>query len=321
MSVQPGVASADTILETARYFQSGTETVFAVHTAPLSAPADVGVILAHSGVNNFSAHRNGVWTTISRRLAAKGIPSLRFDFAGTGESSGQFTLRIGGQPAADTEAAMDALRAAGCRRLLVVGSCFGSVPSVVAAAARADVAGLILLSPPLVNPDAGGAASLLEKIREVVNWSTIRTVATNAHYRRWYFARLASLVKTRVAVRLSELTSRTRPSASQPGEQPNAGTAPSRGLLLESELARLVTTGSHVEVVYGTVDGNLTRVESDPAAARAIRLLRDRPVGLTWTVLDGSVHGLEDIIVQEELIRIIVQRALDLAEQAPAATH
>jgi alpha/beta superfamily hydrolase len=316
MSTAAQVAATDTFLETARYLQSGSETVFAVYTSPATAPADLGVVLAHSGANNFSAHRNGVWTDISRRLAREGVPSLRFDFAGTGESSGEFVLGIGGQPVADVTAAMDALRAAGCRRLLVVGSCFGSVPGIAAAAARGDVAGLILLSPPLVLPGAGGRAPLRDRIGELVSGPTLRTVATNRQYRQWFLARLAFLARTRVTVGLSRLARRTRPSAPRPG----ADSGPGRGLVLESELARLVTAGSDVDVVYGTLDDNLARVNGDQDASRAIRLLRERhPAHLAWTVLDGSVHGLEDIVVQEQLIQIVVQRARELTEHAPTA--
>lgn len=297
--------------EIAMYLRSGAETVFAVYTSPAPVRTGVGVLLAHSGANNFSAHRNGVWTGISRRLASEGIPSLRFDFAGTGESSGEFVLELGGQPVADATAAMDALRAAGCQRLLVVGSCFGAVPSVVASATRGDVAALILLSPPLVLAGARGQVPLHERIRGVINGSTLRIVVTNSQYRHWYFARLASLARSRMAVSLSRLGRRTRPGAPQPG----VGTRPGRGLILETELARLVTTGTDVQVVYGSLDGSLARLEANLDASRAIQLLRDhRPAGLSWTVLDGSVHGFEDIAVQEELIQLVVQRACQLRE-------
>ncbi len=318
MNSSAQVASTDTFLETARYLQSGTETVFAVCTSSVISQTDIGVVLAHSGVNNFSAHRNGVWTGISRRLAREGIPSLRFDFAGTGESSGEFVHGLAGQPVVDATVAMDALRAVGCQRLLVVGSCFGAIPSVMAGAARDDVAGTILLSPPLVLPDAG-VTSLREKVREVISLPTLRTVVTNRQYRRWYFARLASLARTRVAVKLSRLNGRTAPSRTP---EPGADTRPGRGLLMESELARLVTTGSRVEVVFGSRDGNLARVDGDQDASRAIRLLRDRrPAGLAWTVLDGPVHGLEDVGIQEQLIELVVQRACDLMGQAPTAAE
>ena len=319
MSSPALVASTDTPVETARYIRSGTETLFAVHTSPVTSPADLGVLLAHSGPNNFSAHRNGVWTDISRELARQGIPSLRFDFAGTGESSGEFVLRLDGQPVADATAAMNALQATGCRRLLVVGSCFGGIPSAVASAARADVAGVILVSPPLVLPGAGGMASSWEKLREVVNRTTLHTVATNREYRRWFFGRLAFLAWTRATVQLSRFTSRTAASRTP---EPSAGAGPSRGLLIESELARLVTTGSHIEVVFGTSDENLARIHGEAAASRALRRLRDRrPTGLVWTVFDGPVHGLEDVALQKQLIRLIVGRACDLTGRQPTATR
>ncbi len=317
MSTPEPVASTDRPVETAWYIRSGAETLFAVYTSPAGSLTDLGVLLVHSGPNNFSAHRNGVWTGISRRLACEGIPSLRFDFAGTGDSSGDFVLRMDGQPVADTAAAMDALRAVGCRRLLVVGSCFGGIPSVVAGAARADVAGMILVSPPLVLPGAGGVASSWEKLREVVNGPTLRTVATNREYRRWFFSRLASLARTRAAVQLGRLTSRT-PASRTP--EPSAGTHPGRGLLVESELARLVVTGSRIEAVFGTSDENLARIDADPEASSALRRLRDRrPAGLVWTVFDGPVHGFEDVALQEQLIRLIVGRACDLAGRAASA--
>ena len=314
MSTPARAASTDTFPETALYLQSGTETVFAVHTSPVSAPTDLGVLLVHSGPNNFSAHRNGVWTEIARRLAHEGIPSLRFDFAGTGESSGEFVLRLDGQPVADATTAMDALRAAGCRRLLVVGSCFGGIPSVVAGAARTDVAGMILVSPPLVLPGAGGMASFQEKVREVINRPTLRTVASNREYRRWFFGRLASLAWTRATVQLGRLASRT-PASRTP--EPSAGTRPGGGLPIESELARLVMTGNHIEAVFGTSDDNLARIDADAEASRALRRLRDRrPTGLVWTIFDGAVHGLEDVALQEQLIRLITGLARDLAGRA-----
>jgi pimeloyl-ACP methyl ester carboxylesterase len=317
MSTPAQVASTDTFLETALYLRSGTETVFAVYTSPLSSPTDLGVLLVHSGPNNFSAHRNGVWTEISRRLARQGIPSLRFDFAGTGESSGEFVLRLDGQPVADATTAMDALRASGCRRLLVVGSCFGGIPSVVAGAARGDVAGMILVSPPLVLPGAGGMASFLERLREVINRPTLRTVATNREYRRWFFARLASLAWTRATVLLSRPASRT-PASRTP--EPSAGPRLGRGLLIESELARLVMTGNHIEAVFGTSDENLARIDGDAEASRALRRLRDRrPTGLVWTTFDGAVHGLEDVALQEKLIRLITGLARDLTGRPPPA--
>lgn len=299
-------------LETALYLESGGESVFALHTSPIARRTDLGVVLAHSGANNFSAHRNGVWSSISRELAREGIASLRFDFAGTGESSGEFVPKADGHPAVDVSAALNALRARDCRRLLVVGSCFGGLPGVVASIDREDVAGLVLLSPPLVLPGASGSASRRDKIREVANRSTLRAVATDRDFRRWFFARLASLAKARAA----PLVRRSSHNGSASAPQSAKLVLPS-GMLLEAELARLVAAGCYLEIVYGSHDENLGRVEQSSAATRATGLMRREP-NFVWTVLDGSVHGLEDIVVQEELIRLVVSRAVALSEPVEA---
>lgn len=307
MSGPVRAASRPAFIETPLYVQAGHESVFAVHTASASPSPDIGVILAHSGINNFSAHRNGVWARLARHLAREGISSLRFDFAGTGESSGKLVLGLG-QSVDDTTAAMNALRAAGVQRLLVVGSCFGSIPSVVAAADRDDVAGAILLSPPLVLADGGQVASFGERVREVLNGPTLRAIVTNHDYRRWFFARLWVLARTRAQVKFDSLTGRSRGRQPQPSARP----IPARGLLLQSELARLAAVGARVEVVFGTYDGNLTRIVDDEDAKRAVGLLQRGSAGLTWTVLDGPVHGMEEVAMQEQLIRLVVGRALEL---------
>jgi hypothetical protein len=214
---------------------------------------------------------------------------------------------------------MDALRAAGCRRLLVVGSCFGALPSVVASAVRDDVAGAILLSPPLVVADAEHEASLRARVGEIVNCRTLRAIATNSQYRRWFFAWFSSVATARMKAMAGRLT-RRKPGVSTAPE-PRATAIPARGLLLENELARLVTAGSHVEVVYGSHDVNLARVEDSRDGSRAIRLLRGhRPVGLAWTVLEGPVHGLEDIGIQQQLTELVIRCAADMMGSAHTIT-
>lgn len=310
MGPRADTGSAPPFLESAIYLDSGSEAVFALHTSSRAPSTDLGVVLAHSGANNFSAHRNGVWTSISRQLAHEGIASLRFDFAGTGESSGEFVPGLAGQPLSDSSAAMDALRARGSRRLLVVGSCFGALPSVMASMTRDDVAGLILLSPPLVLPGTSRIASRRDRIREVTNRSAIRAVATDGDYRRWFFARLASLARTKAAVAFARRSTHSR---SNGGPQHEAPTTRPGGMLLEAELARLAALGTHLEIVYGDRDESLRRIERSSAATRSIGLLRHEP-NFVWTLLGGSVHGLEDVAVQEELIRLVVRRAGALSE-------
>src|SRR4029077_11188191 len=112
---------------------------------------------------------------------------------------------------------------------LIVGSCFGAIPSIAAAAGRGDVAGLILLGPPLVLPDRSRMGSMRNRIGEVVNFPTLRTISTNSDYRRWFFARLLSLLRTRVSVQARRLVRRSPPT---PDAAPSVHTSAFRGLLM-----------------------------------------------------------------------------------------
>lgn len=305
----PEVPETSVYRETPLYLESGSETIFAMYTRPAGEPSDLGVVFAHSGETNFTAHRNAVFARMSRALARAGFPSVRFDYAGTGESSGEIRKSVGGHTAQDADAAIHALTTAGCRRLLLVGSCYGAIPLVVVGAGRDDVAGALLLSPYLVAGEEV-AGSLRGKAHQLINLRTLRTLATNADYRRWFFRRLGAMVRALVEAKLDRSGSRP------PGGAPEAAAkvVPPRGLLIERDLAQLVTRGVPVQVVFGAKDDGLRDAETDPEAARALRLLRENRVSpLGWTVVDGPVHGMEEVATQETMIQLVLQRAHELA--------
>lgn len=106
-------------------------------TATSSAPPIVA-LLSNSGVIPRSGpHRMNVH--LARRLAAQGIPSVRFDMSGLGDSrrTGS-TLPVVEQWVADTRSVMDAAQARfGCARFMMIGFCSG-----------AEVAHLVALEDP-----------------------------------------------------------------------------------------------------------------------------------------------------------------------------
>lgn len=114
----------------------------ATFTPPDSAAAHgappIVALLTNSGVIPRSGpHRMNVH--LARRLAAQGIPSVRFDMSGLGDSrrTGS-TLPVVEQWVADTRSVMDAAQARfGCDRFLMVGFCSG-----------AEVAHLVALEDP-----------------------------------------------------------------------------------------------------------------------------------------------------------------------------
>ena len=108
------------------------------------APA-VGQILFNAGIlHRVGPHRMNV--RLARRLAAQGIPSLRFDLSGLGDSA-----RAGAdesyekQAVIDLQAAMDALgKAAAVDRHALFGFCSGGRNSYAAATVDERVAGVVL---------------------------------------------------------------------------------------------------------------------------------------------------------------------------------
>ncbi|OIQ88692.1 alpha/beta hydrolase family protein [mine drainage metagenome] len=121
----------------------GTLTLPAADLAAPAAP--LGLVMFNSGVvHRIGPHRINV--KLARQLALRGIPSIRFDLHGMGDS-----LRADGvlpyerQVVADLGLAMDALQdCAGVARFALLGFCSGAVPSYLAAQADPRVGTVIL---------------------------------------------------------------------------------------------------------------------------------------------------------------------------------
>lgn len=114
---------------------------------PEGAPAaGFGVLLFNAGmVHRIGPHRFNV--RLSRQLAARGIPTIRFDLAGHGDSArltGQHSFED--QAVVDVRAAMDALgAAAGLERFGIFGHCSGAYHGYATALADQRVVGLLML--------------------------------------------------------------------------------------------------------------------------------------------------------------------------------
>lgn len=110
-----------------------------------TAPAgDIGCLVLNTGVNHrIGPHRINV--KAARRLASAGIPALRFDLSGIGDSAaaqGSSGYRV--QALEDMKAAMDYLsQRHGLRRFLVFGICSGAENALALALADPRVVGLL----------------------------------------------------------------------------------------------------------------------------------------------------------------------------------
>jgi len=109
------------------------------------ARSSVGFIFFNAGiVHRVGVHRVNV--VLARRLALLGIPSIRFDLAGVGDSAradGRHPYNE--QAVIDIRAALDALgKATGITRFVLFGMCSGAVHSYAAALADDRVVGVAM---------------------------------------------------------------------------------------------------------------------------------------------------------------------------------
>jgi len=109
------------------------------------SPANVGMVLFNAGlVHRIGPHRINV--RLARKLAASGIPSIRFDLSGQGDSGRRAgSTGFEEQVFQDIASAMDALAGkAGVSRFSLFGFCSGGVHSFAVAQREPRIAGVVL---------------------------------------------------------------------------------------------------------------------------------------------------------------------------------
>lgn len=124
---------------------AGLVATIATPLPDASPHTDAGFIFFNAGVvHRVGVHRTNV--TIARALVTLGIPSIRFDLAGLGDSArADGKNSFAEQTVLDIKDAMDALTAAtGVRRFVLYGVCSGAVHSYSAALADERVAGVAM---------------------------------------------------------------------------------------------------------------------------------------------------------------------------------
>lgn len=151
----------------------GARLIGVLH-APLTAPAATRAVVVVVGGPQYRVGSHRQFVLLARALAACGTPVLRFDFAGMGDSSGEFAgfERCG----ADIRAAIDALQAElpQVREVCLWGLCDGASAALMYACEDTRVTHLVLLNP-WVRTDAGQAQAYLDayygrRLRSAAVW-------------------------------------------------------------------------------------------------------------------------------------------------------
>ena len=201
-----------------------------------AAPAPHGMILFNAGVvPRIGPHRINV--KIARELGGRGIPAIRFDLHGMGDSLGaDGRLGYRQQAVADIRAAMDALqRDANVERFTLLGFCSGALPSYWTAQADERVRHIILYD-----------AFNLQTPRSRLRFLALRL------RRHGLAPRAIALYLRRSAEALLALKRRRRArAAAEPGEQD--GDKPSLSELARG-FAELASKGVRVSVLHSGAD-------------------------------------------------------------------
>jgi len=144
------------------FFAGGDGKISGVLTIPTRRPVvcDAAAILLAGGGEVQGGERNRMWVHLARRLAESGIPALRFDYRGVGESEGVVSEWWLDNPfTEDLIGAVRWLQNQGMRRLAMAGTCFGARTILAAAEQIDDLAGVALFTTPLSSARLGEKAA------------------------------------------------------------------------------------------------------------------------------------------------------------------
>lgn len=116
------------------------------HLTLPARPATLGVVCAH-GWSGIRSGPHGMLTSLARELARHGVPVLRFDFRGRGESQGNGLETTLGTMADDLVAAERYMvQSCGVRNVVLLGLCSGGNVAIGTLPRLRATGGLILLS-------------------------------------------------------------------------------------------------------------------------------------------------------------------------------
>lgn len=142
-------------------FECRGEQLFGIASLPAAgAAAPTRGVLVVVGGPQYRAGSHRQFTLLARALAQQGIPVLRFDYRGMGDSDG--ALRTFEDVNDDLRAGVDALcrEVPTLREVIIWGLCDGATAAVMYAPADPRVTGLVLLNPWVRSVEGAARATL-----------------------------------------------------------------------------------------------------------------------------------------------------------------
>ncbi len=188
--------------ERALTFQCEDASLLGIISAPVQ-PRDLGVIIVVGGPQyRVGSHRQ--FTLLARHLAKHGIPSLRFDYRGMGDSEG--SRRDFEAIGADIRSAVDTflMQLPELKQVALWGLCDAASAALFYARSDARVNRLVLLNP-WVHTEQGAAKAYMKQyyVRRIVDPDLWRKIRQGKFSYSGALKSFFSLIKARVSVKIA----------------------------------------------------------------------------------------------------------------------
>jgi pimeloyl-ACP methyl ester carboxylesterase len=297
----PGTAEAATPLpdgravpeEVPRWFQAGDETVLSVLTRPIAPARDVGVIFLNGGHGGSSAGKNRVHTRMADDLARRGFHSLRVEWHGIGDSTGEIDEFVMDDPFVDEAlGAVQVLRDEGISRVAIYGECFGARTAVVCEDRIPELCAMFLVT--LVIRDGALSEQTPQRVvSELDTGDFVKRLDRVRHLgdpeKRALYLRL---IKSKSRQLFTTAKLRAAGSKLEPWVSPQ----------VVAGLDDLGTRGIPVHLVYGTSywdphTGDFVKIRDD--------LKPMRHDSITAEILDEMIAGYRTLQVQDRLVPMV----------------
>ncbi len=283
------------------FLQVGEESLFVLRTEPLDGDADTAVVFMAGTSQPPTTERNSFAVRFCRGMAELGFLAMRFDYRGTGESTG---IRKGTRPSEpateDLIGVVQHLDVSGYQRLVLGGTCYGAITALTGAVTMPAVKGLVLLSIPIRNYDADEKAATATEtwsfgdwVRRATDPRVLRGLLDREN-RRWY--------RRYVAVKLRAIG----PGRARSRGRDRATPAEVASPLLLGPLETVVRNGVPVLMVYGTEDEYVEAFE-EAMQGRLGKIVRMGGPRFQVEMLRGRLHGFAQVEPQDEVMDVIVR--------------
>jgi pimeloyl-ACP methyl ester carboxylesterase len=289
----------------------GDAVLSAYITEPTVEPNGIMIVWLAGRWSVTSIGRSRVFVNLAREFAAKGYHSIRIDFLGLGESTGEeWEWHLDRLSLVEPAAIVTWLAENGYPDIVLAGTCGGARMALSAAPDFDNLLGLVLLAPPLREFKHGtNKASLPTKefVKRALDWDIIRGL-TDAKRRRRYVHQLQQRLRL-----FKEGRAKSRSGEAQPKERfqwvSRAVTEP---------LEALVDRGVPVLFFFGELDGYYDDLKRGSNGGRLKWILDNAGDLVTIDTVPGRFFGLGEVEMRDETLKSI-DPWLEPIERAHAA--